>query len=114
MAGTVTRTQHFKFEDTTLVATYTFAYPDEFDGVDWDGESSPDESLFDLTGNLEVNIEGPGTIHADYYRLQGNSRNPWFSADFNAANTPATQTVGRGPTPRTVADLAGVELWRVS
>ncbi len=115
MAGTVTRTQRLTFGDTTLVADYTFAYGDEHDGVDWDGdpEGLPDESVFDLTGDIVVTVTGPGTIHAVFFRQQGRSRNPWREGDLSAANTPLTFPTGSGPNPRVVSDLRGADAWRV-
>jgi hypothetical protein len=116
MAGTVTRTMVFSFGDTTLTADYTFAYGDEHDAVDWDGprEAIPVTDAFDLVGNIVVNVTGPGTIHGTYYRLQGNSRNPWREADLTAANTPMLWVVGRGPNPRTVGELRGGQAKRVA
>lgn len=122
MAGTHTRSMVTVEGDSRFVATYTFAYGDEWDGWDWDNydpraDGAPNELLFDLVGNAVVNVidTGPAsTWFAGIYRWQGNSPSLWRSGTFTAANTPQSFPVGSGPNPRVVGDIARNEIRRTA
>jgi hypothetical protein len=124
MAGTHTIVGGFTDGNSTLHYSYTFAYGDEWDAVDWDtytpGVDGPDKATvleFDLDGQASMWVVGPGTWRGVLYRSQGGARNEWRTTDAAFPNgvtaADGVLSFNTGGPVKTVGDLRGAQATRL-
>ena len=125
MAGTHTVEGIHAEDGSALRSSYTFAYGDEWDSVDWDeytpgvdGPTDLEEQAFDLVGQVSIWVTGPGVWRGALYRAQGAARNEWRTTDsaFPDGITAADGVVSfnTGGPVKTVGALRGSTAQRLS